>query len=194
MSSSASIPHPTGYATIRRNECGGDTLGALRVTNTNGQVHHHTTLCRRLVFLYVRTVLACERISGRSVQHGAQKDGEHNRSFQQRAICEATLLHHHEHEQDGRQAASSTSAGGEIARDGSRPSGPPAAAPSAAGSVYTSSGKIRWETPRLRIALLQARFANSECLLVYSTVCDHCATLPKAAARSTSWKAPAPST
>ena len=39
--------------------------------------------------------------------------------------------------------------------------GPPALAPVGAGSVCTSSGKIRCETPRLRIALLSARFTSS---------------------------------
>ncbi len=92
------------------------------------------------------------------------------------------------------RAASRESSGGAIALEATRPRGPPAVAPSSAGRVCTSSGKIRCETPRFRIALLQARLTSSACLLVCSTGCDHCATLPNAAWRSTSWKAPGPST
>ena len=83
-------------------------------------------------------------------------------------------------------AVASASSGGAIARDAMRPFGPPALAPSGAGNVWTSSGKIRCETPRLSSALLQARLTSSACLDVCSTGCDHWATLPKAAIRSIS--------
>ena len=57
-----------------------------------------------------------------------------------------------------------------MSRRARRPWGPPGFAPSVASIPWTSSGKTRWETPRFRMALLQARLTNSECRLVWSTV------------------------
>ena len=67
-------------------------------------------------------------------------------------------------------AAVRASAGGAMARSATLPAGPPAVAPSAAGSTCTSSGSTRWPTARSRSALLQARFMSSPWLLPACTV------------------------
>ena len=91
-------------------------------------------------------------------------------------------------------ASSNASAGGAMVLRVMRPAGPPGSLPSLAGSTWTSSGKMRWDTPRFRIALLHARLTSSACLLEWRTGWLHWATFPKAACRSTSWNAPGPST
>lgn len=90
-------------------------------------------------------------------------------------------------------AASSDSFGGAIADGAIRPAGPDGSA-SPAGIVCTSSGKIRWAGPGASSACLQASVISSACLESRSTVWLQAATVPNAPARSTSWKAPGPST
>ena len=62
-------------------------------------------------------------------------------------------------------ASSNAPAGGAMVLRVIRPAGPPGSLPSEAGSTCTSSGKIRCDTPRFRIALLHARLTSSACLL-----------------------------
>ena len=93
-----------------------------------------------------------------------------------------------------RRASAIDSSGGEIVDGDTRPVGPPASAPSGAGSVCTSSGKIRCATSRRSSAFLHARFISSTGLESCSTGWLQAATEPNAPDRSTSWNAPGPST
>lgn len=87
-----------------------------------------------------------------------------------------------------------SAAGGSVAREVNRPAGEPAVAPAAAGWCCTSSGRIRWATPRPTIACFIARLASSAWSEPSATVSLESATSENAASRSVSWKAPRPRT
>ena len=89
-------------------------------------------------------------------------------------------------------AAANVSAGGEICRLATRPSGPPGSA--SLGWIWTSSGSTRWATSRSTTAVLHAMFISSAWSEPACTVSEYRATAAKAPSRSTSWKAPRPLT